>query len=66
MIWSVISNHTALIAIPNICVNLEKICNVSIVEANEVTSGKLGLPNASSECATCGSRNIRDCDGEFI
>ncbi|URE25020.1 DNA-directed RNA polymerase [Musa troglodytarum] len=43
--------------------DIEKICNVSIVEANEVTSAKLGLPNASSQCATCGSRNIRDCDG---
>ncbi|KAG6495185.1 hypothetical protein ZIOFF_042977 [Zingiber officinale] len=41
----------------------EKLCNVGIMEVNDVTSSKLGLPNASSQCETCGSRYIRDCDG---
>ncbi|KAG1354610.1 DNA-directed RNA polymerase IV subunit 1 [Cocos nucifera] len=44
----------------------EKICHVNIVESNDVTNAKLGLPNASSRCQTCGSRNTRDCHVGFI
>lgn len=43
--------------------DIEKICHVNIVEGNDVTNAKLGLPNASSHCQTCGSRNTRDCEG---
>ncbi|XP_017700627.1 DNA-directed RNA polymerase IV subunit 1 isoform X1 [Phoenix dactylifera] len=43
--------------------DIEKICHVNIVESNDVTNAKLGLPNASSRCQTCGSKNTRDCEG---
>ncbi|WOL10016.1 hypothetical protein Cni_G18770 [Canna indica] len=45
--------------------DIEKLCKVSIMEANDVTSAKLGLPNASSQCATCGSTNLKECDGHY-
>ncbi len=32
----------------------------------DVTNAKLGLPNGAPQCATCGSRSIRDCDGKVI
>ncbi|XP_020084500.1 DNA-directed RNA polymerase IV subunit 1 isoform X1 [Ananas comosus] len=45
--------------------DIEKLSNASIVEANDLTNAKLGLPNALSQCATCGSKNLRGCDGHF-
>ncbi|XP_062184129.1 DNA-directed RNA polymerase IV subunit 1 isoform X2 [Phragmites australis] len=45
--------------------DMEKLCSVSIIEVGDVTSPKLGLPNGSPQCDTCGSQNIRDCDGHF-
>jgi hypothetical protein len=38
--------------------------SVSIIELGDVTSSKLGLPNGSPRCDTCGSQNARDCDGK--
>ncbi|KAK3141749.1 hypothetical protein QOZ80_4BG0337860 [Eleusine coracana subsp. coracana] len=45
--------------------DMEKLSSVSIVELSDVTSPKLGLPNGSPQCDTCGSQNTRDCDGHF-
>ncbi|KAL5213609.1 hypothetical protein ABZP36_002761 [Zizania latifolia] len=46
-------------------VDMEKLSSASIIEMCDVTNAKLGLPNGSPQCATCGSRSIRDCDGHF-
>uniref|UniRef100_A0A0Q3PPN4 DNA-directed RNA polymerase n=1 Tax=Setaria italica TaxID=4555 RepID=A0A0Q3PPN4_SETIT len=43
----------------------EKLSSISITEVSDVTSPKLGLPNGSSQCETCGSQSERDCDGHF-
>lgn len=43
----------------------EKLSSMSIIEVSDVTSPKLGLPNGSPQCETCGSKNGRDCDGEY-
>ncbi|XP_015696685.1 DNA-directed RNA polymerase IV subunit 1-like [Oryza brachyantha] len=45
--------------------DMEKFSSVSIIEMRDVTNAKLGLPNGAPQCATCGFRNIRDCDGHF-
>ncbi|TVU16080.1 hypothetical protein EJB05_39628, partial [Eragrostis curvula] len=45
--------------------DMEKMSSVSIIEQSDVTSPKLGLPNSSPQCDTCGSQNTRDCDGHF-
>ncbi|XP_073001683.1 DNA-directed RNA polymerase IV subunit 1 isoform X2 [Typha latifolia] len=45
--------------------DIEKLSNASIVEMNDLTNPKLGLPNGSSQCATCGSKTVKDCDGHF-
>jgi len=39
--------------------------SISIIEVSDVTSPKLGLPNGSPQCETCGSQSERDCDGHF-
>ncbi|CAL5069467.1 unnamed protein product [Urochloa decumbens] len=45
--------------------DMEKLSSISIVEVSDVTSPKLGLPNGSPQCETCGSQSERDCDGHF-
>ncbi|WVZ86784.1 hypothetical protein U9M48_033517, partial [Paspalum notatum var. saurae] len=45
--------------------DMEKLSSISIIEVSDVTSPKLGLPNGSPQCQTCGSRSERDCDGHF-
>ncbi|TVU35011.1 hypothetical protein EJB05_16875, partial [Eragrostis curvula] len=45
--------------------DMEKMSSVSIIELSDVTGPKLGLPNGSPQCDTCGSQNTRDCDGHF-
>ncbi|TVU19006.1 hypothetical protein EJB05_35129, partial [Eragrostis curvula] len=45
--------------------DMEKMSSISIIEQSDVTSPKLGLPNSSPQCDTCGSQNTRDCDGHF-
>ncbi|KAJ3680051.1 hypothetical protein LUZ60_016329 [Juncus effusus] len=44
---------------------IEKMSNITISESSDVTNPKLGLPNSSSRCGTCGSKSIRDCEGHF-
>lgn len=41
----------------------EKFGNAYVNDSSDLTSPKLGLPNVSSQCTTCGSTNIRDCEG---
>lgn len=36
---------------------------MEINAAGQVTGSNLGLPNASDECATCGSKDKRFCEG---
>ncbi|KAF8702518.1 hypothetical protein HU200_032899 [Digitaria exilis] len=45
--------------------DMEKLSSISIIEVSDVTSPKLGLPNGSPQCETCGSQSQRDCDGHF-
>ncbi|XP_066348973.1 DNA-directed RNA polymerase IV subunit 1-like isoform X2 [Miscanthus floridulus] len=45
--------------------DMEKLSSMSVIEVSDVTSPKLGLPNSSPQCETCGSKSTRDCDGHF-
>uniref|UniRef100_A0A0D9W8E5 DNA-directed RNA polymerase n=1 Tax=Leersia perrieri TaxID=77586 RepID=A0A0D9W8E5_9ORYZ len=45
--------------------DMEKLSSASIIELCDATNAKLGLPNGEPQCATCGSRSVRDCDGNF-
>ncbi|XP_062074186.1 DNA-directed RNA polymerase IV subunit 1 isoform X2 [Humulus lupulus] len=44
----------------------EKISEISIENVNEVTDSRMGLPNLSLECSTCGAQNSRRRQGEFV
>ncbi|KAF6154252.1 hypothetical protein GIB67_042826 [Kingdonia uniflora] len=43
----------------------EKYSVIEITANNDVTSSKLGMPNQSLECSTCGATDTRICDGEL-
>ncbi|TKY70899.1 DNA-directed RNA polymerase IV subunit 1 [Spatholobus suberectus] len=46
----------------------EDIENISVLEINavgQVTGSNLGLPNVFDECATCGSKEKKMCEGHF-
>ncbi|KAG6685152.1 hypothetical protein I3842_12G097800 [Carya illinoinensis] len=43
----------------------EKVSVISIDAVSEVTDPKLGLPNPSSQCSTCGARDLKYCEGHF-
>lgn len=43
--------------------DIERISSATIIEASDVTSAKLGLPNVAPQCETCGAQSVRDCDG---
>uniref|UniRef100_A0A3N7FWZ8 DNA-directed RNA polymerase n=1 Tax=Populus trichocarpa TaxID=3694 RepID=A0A3N7FWZ8_POPTR len=43
----------------------EKLSVLNIDAVSEVTDPKLGLPNPSSQCSTCGSRDLKSCEGHF-
>ncbi|KAF5734464.1 DNA-directed RNA polymerase IV subunit 1 [Tripterygium wilfordii] len=49
---------------PTASVN-ERISAVPIDAASEVTDPKLGLPNWSSVCSTCGATDRKHCEGHF-
>lgn len=36
---------------------------VSIDAANGVTDPRLGVPNPSSQCSTCGAYDLKSCEG---
>ncbi|KAK8963474.1 DNA-directed RNA polymerase D subunit 1 [Platanthera guangdongensis] len=44
---------------------MELFSSVSILEVNDLVDSKLGLPSASSQCTTCGSTSVKECDGHF-
>ncbi|XP_077234940.1 nuclear RNA polymerase D1A isoform X2 [Tasmannia lanceolata] len=44
---------------------IEKFSVVAIDEPNAVTDPRLGVPNLSSQCPTCGSSSIKNCGGHF-
>ncbi|KAL5554870.1 hypothetical protein UlMin_037106 [Ulmus minor] len=43
----------------------ENISVISLESANDVTHRMLGLPNPSSECVTCGAKDIKFCEGHL-
>ncbi|KAL8170630.1 hypothetical protein V2J09_022434 [Rumex salicifolius] len=43
----------------------EKLSVLLIDGPNEVTDPRLGLPNPTSECPTCGSKAKKQCEGHF-
>ncbi|XP_052209737.1 DNA-directed RNA polymerase IV subunit 1 isoform X2 [Diospyros lotus] len=43
----------------------EKISVLEIEASSEVTDPKLGMPNPTSHCPTCGTKNSRTCEGHF-
>lgn len=43
----------------------EKLSVLSIETPAGVTDPKLGFPNPSSQCATCGARGTKQCEGHF-
>ncbi|PSR91523.1 DNA-directed RNA polymerase IV subunit like [Actinidia chinensis var. chinensis] len=43
----------------------EKVSVLSIETASEVTDPKLGVPNPTSQCATCGAKDVKSCEGHF-
>ncbi|KAF3340174.1 DNA-directed RNA polymerase IV subunit 1 [Carex littledalei] len=45
---------------------MEKYSSFTLSEKDDVSHPKLGLPNSLQEkCATCGSKDVRDCNGHF-
>ncbi|KAG5539714.1 hypothetical protein RHGRI_020056 [Rhododendron griersonianum] len=43
----------------------EKVSVLSIESANEVTDSRLGMPNPTYQCPTCGAKDSRSCEGHF-
>ncbi|GAB2209869.1 hypothetical protein Droror1_Dr00027094 [Drosera rotundifolia] len=43
----------------------EKFAVLSIESVSEVTDPKLGFPNPTSQCTTCGAENSKQCEGHF-
>ncbi|KAF5734840.1 DNA-directed RNA polymerase IV subunit 1 [Tripterygium wilfordii] len=43
----------------------ERTCAVPIDAVSEVTDPRLGLPNWSSVCSTCGATDLKHCEGHF-
>ncbi|KAL9258096.1 DNA-directed RNA polymerase IV subunit 1-like protein [Drosera capensis] len=43
----------------------EKFAVLSIESVSEVTDPKLGFPNPTSQCTTCGAENSKHCEGHF-
>ncbi|CAI0374226.1 unnamed protein product [Linum tenue] len=43
----------------------EKLSVLDITTTSEVTDSKLGLPNHSSQCSTCGAKDLKFCEGHF-
>ncbi|XP_047338199.1 DNA-directed RNA polymerase IV subunit 1 isoform X2 [Impatiens glandulifera] len=43
----------------------EMISALSVEVAGEVTDAKLGLPNPTSQCSTCGANSLKNCEGHF-
>ncbi|KAI4315358.1 hypothetical protein L6164_028177 [Bauhinia variegata] len=44
---------------------INKISALKINAASQVSCSDLGLPNSSSECSTCGSKDLKSCEGHF-
>ncbi|XP_047156504.1 DNA-directed RNA polymerase IV subunit 1 isoform X2 [Vigna umbellata] len=45
--------------------DIEKVSVLEINAAGQVTGSMLGFPNISDECATCGSKDKKFCEGHF-
>ncbi|KAL6980110.1 DNA-directed RNA polymerase [Sarracenia purpurea var. burkii] len=46
-------------------IDAEKVSVLTIEAANEVTDPKLGMPNPTSQCPTCGANDAKNCEGHF-
>ncbi|CAM9002666.1 unnamed protein product [Rhodiola kirilowii] len=44
---------------------VEKFAVFEINQANEVTDPRLGFPNLSNECKTCGGKGSKNCEGHY-
>ncbi|KAJ7944858.1 DNA-directed RNA polymerase subunit [Quillaja saponaria] len=45
--------------------DLDNISTVTSEAVSEVTDPRLGLPNPSSQCSTCGAKDLKFCEGHF-
>ncbi|KAL5709479.1 DNA-directed RNA polymerase [Ranunculus cassubicifolius] len=45
--------------------DIDKLSVSPLHVGTDVTSPKLGLPNEASECSTCGSSDVKHCEGHF-
>lgn len=45
--------------------DIEKMSTLLIEAAAQVNDPKLGLPNPTSQCSTCGAQDTKSCDGHF-
>lgn len=45
--------------------DMEKISVMKIDAVNEITDPKLGVPNPSCQCSTCGAKDTKKCEGHF-
>ncbi|KAB1217169.1 DNA-directed RNA polymerase IV subunit 1 [Morella rubra] len=45
--------------------DIEKVSVIAIDAASEVTDPKLGVPNPSHQCSTCGAGELKYCEGHF-
>ncbi|KAI3414692.1 DNA-directed RNA polymerase [Psidium guajava] len=46
-------------------IEVEKIASISIESVGEVSDSRLGLPNSSNQCSTCGAKDLKQCEGHF-
>ncbi|XP_057977974.1 DNA-directed RNA polymerase IV subunit 1 isoform X2 [Malania oleifera] len=46
-------------------IDTEKLSVMAIDAVSEVTHPKLGIPNPSSQCSTCGAKDTKNCEGHF-
>lgn len=47
------------------CREVEKISSITIESVGEVSDSRLGLPNSSGQCSTCGAKDLKQCEGHF-
>ncbi|XP_042481288.1 DNA-directed RNA polymerase IV subunit 1 isoform X2 [Macadamia integrifolia] len=43
--------------------HIEKCSEKTVAAGNEVSDPRLGFPNQSSQCSTCGAKDSKNCDG---
>ncbi|KAK1586944.1 hypothetical protein Q3G72_007867 [Acer saccharum] len=46
-------------------IDKEKLSVLAIDAISEVSDPRLGLPNQTSQCSTCGAKDLKSCEGHF-